>query len=166
MVSVNNLVQAAAPWASLYSNHPVVQSAVIFAHLTGLMVGGGAAVAADRAALRVRKASVEVRRAHLLQLRQVHRTVLVALTVVVLSGILLFAADLETFIASPLYWIKTGLVLLLGLNGWILMRTGQKLEAGKTTWQRGWSRLAATSVISLCLWVLTVLAGALLVNLA
>jgi hypothetical protein len=166
MVSVNTLVQAAEPWASLYSNHPVIQSAVVFAHLTGLMVGGGAAVAADRAALRVRKASVDIRQAHLLQLRQVHRTVLVALAVVVVSGILLFAADLETFIASPLYWIKTGLVFLLGLNGWILMRTGRILETGQTSWQRGWSRLTATSIISLCLWVLTVLAGALLVNLA
>ena len=46
MLQVQEAIRLTAPWAALYNNHPLVQSGVVFAHISGLMVGGGAAVAA------------------------------------------------------------------------------------------------------------------------
>lgn len=165
MIAPPALVQLAAPWADLYSNHPLVQSSVVFAHLAGQMVGGGAAIATDRAAVRAYGADDTTRRHHLHRLHQVHRTVLVSLTVVIASGVLLLASDLETFLDSPIYWLKMGTVLLLALNGWVLTRTGKRLEAETIEWSRGWGRMRATSIISLILWLAIAFAGVLLVNL-
>jgi uncharacterized membrane protein len=158
-------VAIAAPWAALYDHHPLVQSAVVFAHLAGLMVAGGAAVAADRATLRVRRTDGETRRSHLSRLRVVDRTVMGGLAIVVVSGVLLFGADVDTYMASPVFWVKTALVLLLAVNGWLLVSTGRKLESGQIAVERGWKRLAVTSVCSLSLWLLIVFAGAALLSL-
>ena len=165
MAPFPGLVRLAAPWADLYSNHPLIQSTVVFAHLAGQMVGGGAAIATDRAAVRAHRADETTRRHHLHRLHQVHRTVLVSLALVVASGILLLASDLETFLVSPIYWLKMGTVLLLALNGWALTRTGNRLEGATIDWSRGWSRMRTTSMISLALWLLIAFAGVLLVNL-
>lgn len=164
MLQVQEAIRLTAPWAALYNNHPLVQSGVVFAHISGLMVGGGAAVAADRAALRARHADPDGQRRHVEQLRLVHRTVLAALAVVVVSGVLLFAADIETFVASPVFWVKMVLVALLAVNGWVLTRTGQKLETTGVAATAGWRRLTTTSVLSLCLWFLIILIGAVLVS--
>jgi hypothetical protein len=164
MLQVDEAIRIAGPWAELYNNHPLVQSGVVFAHLSGLMVGGGAAVAADRTALRVYRGDDLVRWRHLLQLRRVHRTVLAALFIVVVSGVLLFAADVETFLTSPVFWVKTGLVFLLALNGLLILRTGKRLERSDANWERGWKRLAVASVVSVSLWLLIILAGAVLVS--
>lgn len=165
MIQVQAAIRVAAPWAALYNDHPLVQSAVLFAHLSGVMVGGGAAVAADRAALRARRSDEAARQHYLSHLRLVHRTVLGALAVIVLSGVLQFAADIETFVASPIFWVKMALVLLLATNGWFLMSTGRKVEGGALAAERGWNRLVAISVLSLSLWLLIILAGAVLVSL-
>lgn len=159
------LVRLAAPWADFYSNHPLVQSTVVFAHLAGQMVGGGAAIATDRAAVRAYRADDTSRQHHLHRLHQVHRTVLVSLVLVVASGLLLLASDLETFLVSPIYWLKMGTVLLLAINGWVLTRTGHRLEGATIDWGRGWARMRTTSLISLVLWLVIVFAGVLLVNL-
>lgn len=164
MLQVQEAIRLTAPWAALYNNHPLVQSGVVFAHISGLMVGGGAAVAADRAALRARHADADGQRRHVEHLRLVHRTVLAALAVVVVSGVLLFAADIETFVASPVFWVKMVLVALLAVNGWVLTRTGQKLETTGVAATAGWRRLTTTSVLSLCLWFLIILIGAVLVS--
>jgi uncharacterized membrane protein len=158
-------VAIAAPWAALYDHHPLLQSAVVFAHLSGLMVAGGAAVAADRATLRVRRTDGETRRTHLRHLRAVDRTVMGGLAIVVVSGVLLFGADVDTYIASPVFWVKTALVFLLAVNGWLLVSTGRKLESGQIAVERGWKRLAVTSVCSVSLWLLIVFAGAALLSL-
>jgi len=164
MFQVTEVARVAKAWAEIYNDHPLVQSGVVFAHLSGLMVGGGAAVAADRGALRARRADEATRRSHLNHLRFVHRTVLVALSVVVASGVLLFASDVETFLISPIYWTKTALVVLLAVNGWFLMRTGNRLDQGELAPEPGWHRLAITSVVSLSLWFLVILAGTVLVS--
>jgi hypothetical protein len=164
LFQVQDVVRLAAPWADLYSNHPVVQSAVVFGHISGLMVGGGAAFAADRSALKARRADAAERRKHLEQLRGVHTTVLVSLVIVVTSGVLLFAADLETFVASPVFWIKMVLVLALAINGYVIMRTGRRLQQPDAPTEKGWKRLATTSMLSLVLWLVVVLTGAILVN--
>jgi len=44
-------------WARLYNDHKAVSDAVTFAHLAAIMVGGGVAIASDRAALAMAPAS-------------------------------------------------------------------------------------------------------------
>jgi uncharacterized membrane protein len=164
LMQVQSAIRLAAPWAALYNDHPLVQGAVLFAHLSGIMVGGGAAVTADREALRVRRADEEARQHYLRHLRLVHRAVLGALAVILVSGVLQVAADIETFVVSPIFWVKMALVFLLALNGWFLIRTGRKVEEGQVAAERGWNRLVAISVLSLSLWLLIILAGAVLVS--
>jgi len=43
----------AARWARLYADHKAVSAGFTYLHLAGILVGGGFAVAADRAALRL-----------------------------------------------------------------------------------------------------------------
>ena len=39
-------------WSSIYSTSPVIKTALTFAHIGGLVGGGGGAIAADRTTLR------------------------------------------------------------------------------------------------------------------
>jgi hypothetical protein len=159
-----SVVALAAPWATLYSNHPLIQSGVVFAHLSGLLVGGGAAIASDRAALRASHATPDARRSYLTQLHSVHRTVLAGLAVACLSGILLFTSDIKTFATSPMFWTKVGLVGLLLTNGWFLLRAERGLNRKGIEWEPGWKRLKTAAIMSLSLWLLVVLAGSILLN--
>ncbi len=164
MIQVQEAARLVAPWASIYNDHPLVQSVVLFAHLSGVMVGGGAAIAADRAAIRARRDGPERRLRHIEDLRHVHRTVLAALSLMLVSGLLLFAADIKSFVASPIFWVKMSLVALLTVNGWVLTRTGRHLENASSDPASGWRRMMRTSVLSASLWFLIVLAGSILVS--
>ena len=48
MISGSELVET---WSSIYSNSAAIKSALGFAHLGGLLAGGGMAIAADRSTL-------------------------------------------------------------------------------------------------------------------
>jgi hypothetical protein len=164
---IHALAQLLGPWQSAYSNSKAVSSTVTFVHLTGLLFGGGFAVAADRATLHAVHATDERRLQALRDLDAVHRPVLMGLFLLFVSGLLQAAADVETFATSPIYWTKMALVGLLLMNGYVLKRTETALRA------RGerelhdptlWSRLQLTAVASIVLWVAIVLAGTFLVN--
>ena len=62
------LLRMAGPWAALYGDSPPLQAVVLFAHLAGLLVGGGFAVAADRATFRVPRGDAGARERHLAEL--------------------------------------------------------------------------------------------------
>lgn len=162
------LASVVAPWRTLYGNSTVVSTAVTFAHIAALVVGGGLALAADRSTLRALRAGNGERERHLEELHAVHRPVLAALAVAFASGLLLFAADVETFAASPTFWMKLGLVALLLANGAVLARTERAL---RTTTPAAvpddsplWRRLRLTAYTSAGLWLAVVLAGTALVN--
>jgi hypothetical protein len=148
-------------WNSFYSNHAVVRTFISFFHIGGLVLGGGCAIAADRMTLRTAKRSVVERSYQLDALRSTHRIVLVSLAAVALSGLLLFAADSETFLHSRFFWVKMGLVGALMVNGYLLTRAERQAETDAV---RGWKWLTVTSTISVLLWMLTTLAGAALPN--
>ncbi len=156
-------VRLAEPWASLYNDSPPLQTVVLFLHLAGLLVGGGFALATDRAMLRVAHADPQQRVRHLSELHAVHRPVLVALTLTLVSGVLMFAADLETFAGSVVFWVKMGLVLLLLANGYALTRAETALRRDPNG---GWDRLRTVSMASSVLWLSLVLAGTWLSNIS
>ncbi|MDB4905313.1 MAG: hypothetical protein JWO05_97 [Gemmatimonadetes bacterium] len=157
MPFVETLSDAVKPWSELYSHSKVVSVAVTFAHLGALLVGGGIAVAADRSTLRVAAGDADAERRHLLDLAGTHRVVIGALVVTVLSGVLLFASDVETFAVSLVYWSKMALVLALLGNGLLM----QRAERGAR-----WGALRRSAVISLALWLLITLLGVVLVEAA
>lgn len=149
-------MRLAEPWAVFYGDSPPLQAAVLFAHLGGMLVGGGFALAADRATLRASRAEAAGRDRHLSELLATHRPVLVALAVTAASGLLMLAADLETYLGSPAFWTKMGLVVLLLGNGYAVQRTGKLLSRDPGA---AWNRLRAASVASFVLWLAVVLAG-------
>ena len=151
----------AVSWGSYYANHGVVRTLVEFAHILGLVVGGGAAIVADRAVLAaIRRGEIE--RTSLLQsVRHTHAIVLAGLVAVMTSGVLLLGADLDTYLASTLFWTKMALIALLMINGVILTRAERRASAGDDI---SWGTLRWTAMASLALWTLTTLTGTGLLN--
>jgi uncharacterized membrane-anchored protein len=167
MTLVQTLAHAFAPWQSLFSDSKTVASVVTGVHLVGLLFGGGLAVAADRSTLRAYRRHPSERASALAELHAVHRPVLIALAVLFASGVALATADIETFLSSPVFYLKLVIVALLLANGAVLERTERALRRGAADAEtRLWRRLKATTCLSLFLWTCTVLAGTVLVNAA
>jgi hypothetical protein len=164
MSLVHQMAAAVAPWADFYNASKVAQSAVMFGHFGGMMTAGGLALAADRTTLRAAGAPATERTRYLGELAGAHPIVIAALTVTALSGLLMFAADLENLVASVAFWAKMGLVGLLLGNGWLMLRAERLLERGNPADPRGWRRLRAVALTSLVLWFAVVLAGSILPN--
>jgi len=162
---VDQLARLATPWSSLYSNSRVVQTTVTFFHLAGIFLGGGFAIATDRetfVALRTARLSGQIR--HLAHLHTIHRPVLVGLVMALGSGFLLFAADVQTFTRSPVFWVKMVLLGLLLGNGYILARTETALREGEPDSPVLWARLRYISAASMALWLGLILAGTILIS--
>ena len=157
MVSIT-VSQLLARWAHLYGHTPV-SATVTYFHLVGILVGGGVAVAADRASLRLSPATRPDWRTELDRLAAVHRWVVGGLGLVFVSGLLMMLADLHTYATSPVFWTKMGLVVLLLGNGYGRTRAEAAVRRGTAA---GWNWLRRTSVASLVLWFLILFAGALL----
>jgi hypothetical protein len=164
MSIVETIAAAVKPWNVLYSHSKVVEGGVQFVHVGSLLLGGGFAVAMDRAVLRARSADADVRRYLLRDIAAVHRPVVVALAIMVASGAALMLADVETFLVSPVYWSKMGLFVLLLANGYLVTRTERKLAADPSPSNPLWGRFTAGAVASLTLWLATTLAGVVLTN--
>ena len=160
MTAVQTISQLAQPWATLFNNSRIVSGGVMFAHLSGLVLGGGGAVAADRASLRAVKASATQQMSHLRELGLVHRVVLLGLSVTFTSGLLLAAADVESYATLPTFWIKMGLIGLLLGNGYWMQRLERVLAEGTAAWRR----LHVAALVSLVLWFAVLLASAFLTS--
>jgi uncharacterized membrane protein len=151
----------AATWGSIYSNHATLRTIIAFAHVGGLVAAGGASFVADREILsafrrRIRDGSAGLRTVH-----KAHGVILAGLAVVVISGVLLFAADLDAYLASRLFWIKMALVVALMINGAILTRAEHRASNDH---HDSWETLKWTAIASLCLWFLTTFIGTALPN--
>jgi len=147
-------------WASVYANSGWVRTLLGFTHIAGLIVGGGAAIAADRGVLLAVGRNPLEWPAQLATIRGAHSIVMVSLAIVMTSGVMLAASDVDTFLHMQLFWIKMSLVALLIVNG-VCMRWAERAAAGPRRRRRP---LAITAVASLTLWLLTTLAGAGLPN--
>jgi len=155
------LASLVSQWASLYSNHAVLRTIVVFAHVGGLVGAGGCAIAADRATLLAMKGH-EAERLHQVEaLAGTHRVVIVGLSFIVVSGLLLLAADVETFLYSRVFWTKMTLIALLLVNGAVLTSAERRASAGAAD---AWGRLRGTALVSLALWFSITFAGVALTN--
>jgi len=163
---VETLAHAAEPWKDVYDDSKVLSVIVVFLHLASLLVGGGLALATDRATLRVAGADPVERERHLADLGLTHRPVVMALAVSFVTGALLFLADVETFATSAVFWGKMALVLLLLLNGLVMTRAERTLrdDTYDAADAIAWRRLQVSARLSGALWLLTLLAGTTLTN--
>ena len=105
------LTHLVAPWARLYNDSKLVYTTVTFAHVGGILFGGGCAIAADQNDARTpdggrgSPASPPGGASRSPPAGSDRSGITFA------SGFLQLAADLETFLGSAIFWIKMGLVL-------------------------------------------------------
>jgi hypothetical protein len=143
-------------WAAFYDAHRMVSVAVRYVHVAGLVVGGGTALATDRQVLKTLRSGPTGRASTVAALHESHRVVVPALALVVLTGLLMTASDTATFLGSPLFWTKMGLVGLLLLNGVGLLAAERAVARERAS---GWAWLGLTSAASLLLWLVILFFG-------
>jgi hypothetical protein len=160
------LVNLCQPWNKFYSDSKLAETLVQFAHTAALVVAGGIAIATDRNTLRAYAWSDDVRNHHLTELNFLHRTVVTGLTLSVISGLAMFAADVETFWGSWIFWVKMILVAILLANGARMLGVENKLRADPAATSPQWAKLRFNAITSIGLWLTTTLAGLALLNYA
>lgn len=153
-----------APWQSLYGDSALLSILVTALHLIGMLIGGGLALAADRTTLRISNKQPGERERHLGELNAIHRPVLISLAILFITGLAMVAADVATFLVSPVLWAKLTLVTLLVVNGVVLERTETALRRGDGS--TSWERLRFAAFCSIGLWISTLVAGVVLLNAA
>ena len=158
MIPVRELADA---WSSVYSNSAAIRSTVAFAHIGGLVGGGGCAIAADRATLRALGRGGTFLTGEIDRLQGAHRMVLAGLAAVGISGVLLWLANFDAYLQSPVFWIKMALVAALFLNGARLALVASRARSGSP---RDWPALRHACITSLALWFATTLVGTILPN--
>jgi hypothetical protein len=159
MPILESLVTALEPWSTMYGDSTVLAVGLTYAHLGAMMVGGGLAIAADRTVLKAGMVTdVGARRALATAVGDVHRPVVVALVISLVSGGLQLAADLEALAGNRIMWIKIGLLAALAVNGLLMLRDERGLRSSPeaTKWL---SALRLRAMLSAFLWMAIVLAG-------
>ena len=93
-----------------------------------------------------------------------------ALALLVVSGVLLAAADVKTYALSSVFWLEVAVFVLLLVNGAVMERAESGLRghvalrgAGATA---RWRRLRAATWASLALWTATTVVGVALTSVA
>jgi len=147
-------------WGSYYANHAAIRTVVAFVHVGALMASGGAAVTSDWRLLSAFRRGDAARRAELEAIQPVHHVVTGGIVLLTLSGVLLFAADLDAYLVSRVFWIKMGLLALLLVNGSVLWLAERRASRGEAAWPT----LRVTALASLALWFLVTLGGVALPN--
>lgn len=150
-----------ALWSEMYADSGVLRTIVGFAHVGGLLAGGGSAVVADRGTLAAFHRDAVSRLSHARVFHATHRIVITSLVVVTASGLLLLGADLDTYLHSQVFWIKMALVVMLLANGGLLFQAGRRALANDVA---AWPRLRYGAAASLTLWFAITLLGAALPN--
>lgn len=172
MPDIGQIDAFAEPWRRLYGTSTLLSTAVLFGHIGGLFAAGGLSLAADRATLRVDPADETDRRRHLAERERLHRPIWIALGVALLSGALLFFADVEAFAGSTIFWTKMVLVALMLANAVLTARLDASLRRegaahgldSAATIARRWRHRRVGAIVSALLWFLLVLAGTALAS--
>ncbi len=159
------LVDLFDPWSQIFSDSRLVATLVVFGHIAAMLLAGGLAITLDRATLRAFRAS-EMRTRQLADLSTAHRVVVTGLAMSVVTGVMLFASDVETYFVSGIYWTKMALVVALLANGWNMTRVEAALSKSPSDADAGWKQLRIAATVSLVLWFAIAFAGVALVNAA
>jgi len=139
-------------WSAYYSDHQMVSLLIRYLHVAALMVGGGTALAIDRVVLgTARTRTDDRRRAAFTAMKGSHRVVVPALAVVTASGLMMAAADWDTFVASRLFWIKMIAFGFLVINGMALVAAERAYA--KNAGVLMWRRVVIASGASCALWL-------------
>ncbi len=162
-VLIRDLAAFTAPWRSLFNHSAPVEMSVVGLHVLAMLVAGGLAIAHDRGTLRAGGWSPAIREHHFAELHAVHRTVVVALAICMLSGFALFAADVTTYVVSVPFWIKMALIATLLGNALVMTATEGTLrvDSGGSA-ALAWTRIRASSIVSVALWGAIVLVSIVL----
>lgn len=163
---VETIAAAAKPWADTYAASKPLSTTFTFAHLGALLVGGGLAIASDRSVLRAAGLAAEERPRFLHEFGTVHRPVVAALAVMVVSGLGMMFSDAETYLTSWIYWVKMGLVVVLLGNGYLVTRTERALVASPAPSNPLWGRLRTGALVSMTLWLTITLFGVIVTSAA
>jgi len=99
MVVSTAVSQFLARWAHLYGHTPV-RATVTYLHLVGILVGGGVAVAADRASLRLLPTTPDWSE-ELARLASVHRWVVTGLALIFANGLLMAPVEVSEIVGFP-----------------------------------------------------------------
>jgi hypothetical protein len=152
-VLIVDLVRATAPWRSLYSHSAPVEMSVVGTHVLSMLVAGGLAIAQDRGTMRAGRWTPAIREHHIAEQNAVHRPIVIWLTICMLSGVALFAADVKTFATLVPFWIKMALIAMLLANALVMTATEGKLRAAADgVAMAAWARIRGTSIASAFLW--------------
>jgi hypothetical protein len=162
-VLIHDLAAFTAPWRLLFNHSAPVEMSVVGVHVLAMLVAGGLAIAHDRGTLRAGSWTAAIQAHHFAELRAVHRTVVLALAICMLSGFALFAADVTTYVVSVPFWIKMALIAALLGNALIMTATEGTLrvDSGGVA-APAWTRIRASSVVSAALWGTIVLVSIVL----
>ena len=164
MMLLPSLSHLLAPWARLYGDSKVLSTGVTFAHVGGLLLGGGCAIAGDRITLRFTSIDAVCQQNHLDERAALHHPVLIGLGVTLVSGLLLLAADLETYLPSVIFWAKMALIVALLVNGAMIQRADRALRNDPSRSPVLWQRLQRAARVSLGLWFVVTLLGTALLS--
>jgi len=164
MTTPEVLTRLAEPWAHFYGHSKAASTIVTFLHIAPIVVGGGIAIALDRTTLRLDVDDGPARERHLRELGSVHPIVLSSLALLLLSGLAMLAADLDTFLGSWVFWLKMALIVALLANGARMTRLERALAGAAGTAGDQWRRLRGIAVTSVILWLAITLAGVVLTN--
>jgi hypothetical protein len=148
-------------WADWYGDSSALSTGLASLHLGGMLLGGGLAIASDRATLRALRRP-EPLEPHLAEIAAVHWLVILGLTITCLTGFLMLAADLDGLIGSAIFWVKMSVLMALVVNGWRIRQTARCLETGPANPARWRDRLRSAVVASVVLWFLALGLGAAL----
>jgi hypothetical protein len=157
----------AEPWQKLYAHSTLVATLVLFGHVAGLLVAGALTYSTEMGALRLDPADDAARQRYLRIASPARSVIGGALAVAMISGCLLFLADLEAFAVSPVFWTKMLLVVLLLVNAAVASRLDARLlhEVDAARAQDGlWRRRRASAWTTAVLWFALVLSGSALAS--
>ena len=160
------LARLCEPWAHAYASSKMLATVVTFGHVASLLMAGGLAVTTDRATLRTLRLAAVERGRHLADLSGVHRLVLGGIALSFVTGVLLFASDVEAFVGSRIFWLKMLMIALLLGNGVAMNRAERTLRGDAAESAPAWTHLRRTALVSIALWYVITLAGVALVNVA
>jgi hypothetical protein len=162
---VNALGTLLQPWSTWYGGATWLSAGTTVLHLTGMFLGGGFAIAADRATLRA------LRRPKLLgpqldELEAVYDPVILGLGVTLVTGVIMLSADWNAMMGSSVFLAKMSVILLLTVNGWWLRHASRRLKRASDRELGRWRRrLGDAARISGALWLAALVLGAVLPSL-